>query len=257
MIKEVSYLFEGISEFYENNFIHNDIKEQNILRLIKNVGDLERGLRFIDFGLSAVLGRDNLFMKQRAENMFNEQRWYYPYPPEFLYCMGDTQDLQKEYETESFRKRMLYKNIRNVHVKIVKTCKTNKEFDDIIKNIILKARDNDYSNKETLEKIFMKIDVYSLAMSFIFLLIYFEKHNSTKIIKKVFNRNKRGTLLGDFRLLLKKMLDLDYIKRINATDAREEYQKIMDKKYSPIKKISKKTNKKLKKKKSKNKKKKN
>ena len=236
-IKEMSSLFLGISEFYENDLIHNDIKEQNILKLAKNTDSLEKGLRFIDFGLSGILPHDIESLKEKSQVSFLEPRWYFVYPPEYLYCMGSafrSHPLRKEYDGDLFKKRALYNNIRDTHVKIVKTCKTNKEFDDRIKMVILKSLELDYNNNELLYDIFTKIDVYSLAMSCVFLFSYI-KNSGTKSIIQIISQSKKGTFLGDFRLLLKKMLDLNYKKRIDATSAYKEFMKLLKKDYSKSK----------------------
>jgi len=230
-IKETEGLFLGVKEFYENNFIHNDIKELNILKLVKSNDSLKKGVRFIDFGLSAVIPKDNNFLKERSYSCFNEPRWYYIYPPEYLYCMANTFELEDEYDKDSYKKRMLYNDIRDVHVKIVHTCRSNKEFDDRIKNIILKAKDGDYNSNDTLYEIFMKVDIYSLAMSFVFLFIYSRGSNVKKNISKIFSKSKKGTFLGDFKLLLKKMLDLNYKKRIEPPNAYIEFTRMINKEY--------------------------
>jgi len=63
------------------------------------------------------------------------------------------------------------------------------------------------------------------------LFIYSRGSNVKKNISKIFSKSKKGTFLGDFKLLLKKMLDLNYKKRIEPPDAYIEFNRILNKEY--------------------------
>ena len=231
IIKDLESLFQGISEMYENDIVHNDIKDQNIVRLHQDASSLDKGSRFIDFGLSAVLPNDIPKLKNKSIRSFNEPRWYFVYPAEFLYCLGDTIALKNELESGGYRQRYFYKDIRSLHVNYIRTYKTNKAFDKKIKEIMQKSIDGEYNSDDTLYEIFVKNDTYSMAMTCIFLLEYYSNASSKKIIKNIFNGSKPGTFLGDLKLLLRKMLDLDYKTRINSTEAYEEFKYIVNQKY--------------------------
>ena len=50
-------------------------------------------------------------------------------------------------------------------------------------------------------------------------------------MKDQFKRSKPGTFLGDLKILLQKMMDLDYNKRIDATKAHKEFKYILSQNY--------------------------
>ena len=238
-IRELESLFQGISEMYENDIVHNDIKDENIVRLIKDATTLDKGTRFIDFGLSGVMPDDLQKLKEKSIRSFGEARWYFVYPAEYLYCMGDTMDIKNELESGGYKQRLFYKEIRELLVRYIGVYKSYKEFDKKIEEIMKKSINGKYNSNDTLYELFMKNDCYSLAMTCLFLLEYYSSSSSKKIIKKIFKESKQGSFLGDFKLLLRKMLDLDYTQRITATEAYDEFQGIINKKYkdsSPPKK---------------------
>ena len=254
LIRNLESLFQGISEMYENDIVHNDIKDQNIVILTRDASSLDKGTRFIDFGLSAVLPNDMDTLKDKSRRAFDEPRWYFVYPAEYLYCLGDTYALKSELESGGYKQRYFYKELRSIHVNYIGTYKTNKAFDKKIEEIMQKSIDGTYDSNKILYEIFIKNDTYSLAMVFVFLLEYFSNSSSKKIIKNIYKTSKPGSFLGDIKMLLRKMLVLDYKARIDPTKAYKEFQYIMNNTYKSD--SSEKKTKRVKKNKSKSKKKK-
>ena len=229
LIRGTEPLFQGISDFYENEIVHNDIKDQNIVKLKKDASTLEKGSRFIDFGLSVLISKEMYLLKEKSLVSFEEPRWYFVYPPEYLFCMAPPIELKDEFI--NVKKRIFYNEIRSLHVNYIETCTTNKEFDSKIKKVIRKAINGDFDSDSALYDMYMKTDVYSLGMSFLFLLEYLGRGGSKKIMKDQFKRSKPGTFLGDLKILLQKMMDLDYNKRIDATKAHKEFKYILSQNY--------------------------
>jgi len=225
VINELEPLFKGLYDFSEYNIIHNDIKDANILILEKNVSSLKKGIRYIDFGLSAVLPYDLSLIKKRSKAISYDSRWYYPYPPEYLYCCANKKDIQVELNYKEYKEREFYNTIRSIHVDIVGTAKSNEEFDLTIENIMGECMKK--KTKKEYENLFLKTDTYSLGMSLVFLFSYYSDLNDVEFTK-FFKMNHN--FMNNFKKLLKKMLDLNYKKRISGKEAYSEYLILINKK---------------------------
>ena len=223
LIKKLEPLFLGLYSFSNKKIVHNDIKEPNIVILESDMSSLERGVRFIDFGLSVVLPGDLKLLKQRAKLISEESRWYYPYPPEYLYSCITKKDLKYELDYQQYKEREYYNLIRSIHVDLIGTAKSYEEFDSIIEEIMADSLKKKTSKE--YEKLFLKTDVYGLGISLIFLVGYYTEQYKTVSLVKLFNKDKG--FIKKLRILLQKMMNLDYKKRISAKKAFNEYQKLI------------------------------
>lgn len=209
-------IFKGLSDMNNHNICHLDIKYDNIVKSMTT-------LKLIDFGLSNNSVIDFKLIKKRGYNEFKTQRYYPPYPPEFIYNSCNNSDL--EYELDIISSEGIYRHygelLKSVHIDYFKD---KPDFENYINNLIQRNIDNPL-NKTELKKMHDKIDIYSLGIVFIYLFKHLNERDNfinTKVIM-IFDHPK----IKPFINLVKKMVKLNYYERISANDAYKEYVKIL------------------------------
>jgi len=222
LMKKMAPVFKGLYYFNIAERIHHDIKDDNIVYLDKSpTGDLQEGMRYIDFGRSVMVPEDIMHMKKECRAMFDSDGFHPPYPIEYTYCCSNKKELRQE--LKNYKNRTYYENIRKIHVDLLQTCSSNKDFDRKVEHIIKEYIKKKPSDNE-LMKIFMKIDVYSLGM-----VCVYEISRITDIEDNIAMANIFKTSSGKFKEFIKlqgKMMNLDYRKRLNGKQAYTEFQKI-------------------------------
>ena len=222
LMRKMGPVFKGLYYFNIAERIHHDIKDDNIVYLDKSpTGDLQKGMRYIDFGRSVMVPEDIMFMKKECRGMFDSDGFHPPYPIEYIYCCSNKKELRKE--LKNYKKRTYYENIRKIHVDLLQTCSSYEEFDRKVENII-----NEYIKKKPtdneLMKIYMKIDVYSLGMACVYEISRISDMEDNNAMSNIFK-----TSSGKFKKFIKllgKMMDLDYRKRLDGKQAYSEFRKI-------------------------------
>lgn len=212
IIKLFYNLYKGILLFNKLNFVHFDIKKDNII-YIEN----DRKFVFIDFGLSSTYN-DFLF-KKTLQEYGSSPRYYYP--PEFIAFSLWFKKNDDSYENNFRSFKYLYE-----YELIILSDNNN-----IIKKIILYNHYNDYNNYENelkrlfnvynssddpykvLSKTLNKIDIYSLSIT---------------LYRTIEKYNKKNSNINNFyKYILFPALHINPHKRISINKILYNYKKFI------------------------------
>ena len=198
---EVERLLLGIQLFQKNNFIHHDVKPQNILFDEKNIR-----LNYSDFGLSNSLTQ----IKKESIESRNElsQEWW-SYPPEYKYVNKNVFHLyQNEIEVDDCNTIEESKHLREFLPYIVYW---KEQYLDDLQYLY---RDGYYDYDSLLDKCLKTFDIYSLG--FTLLLI---SDSSRHLIDPV--------LFYDLTHLFYETITPIFSKRIEIEELLEDYRELL------------------------------
>ena len=188
-------LFLGLKVMDENNFIHNDIKSNNIV--------VHDGVfKYIDFGLSNKLSNKKFF-KERSLNEYNTGRIYQHYPLDYIFYYAPKKGLDKELEyNETGQVRANFNYLEAV----------KKSFGEDLYDSYYSIF-NALKNKKISQDIMIKsIDTYSLGIQIPLLMVFYNNYglleNPTQLILDFYS------LFG----LMTKSLSNERISPSNAYD---------------------------------------
>ena len=213
-------VLKGLCDMNKHNICHMDIKYENLV-INNNV------IKLIDFGLSNNSKSDFHTINKRAySELRNINRYYHPYPPEFIYSCTYS-DYYSIMNTElelisggTFRDN--FYTLKELHEKMITDVKN---MDKYIINLIKRNLDNPLSDVEK-KKLYDKIDIYSLGYIFIYIFNIMNEYEN--IVNNVFIDIINDPIINPFIELCGKMLQLNYYDRISAEDAYKEYCIIYD-----------------------------
>ena len=250
-------LLNGLDLAHNNGLIHNDIKPPNILA---ERTERKIHLRFIDFGLSYIIGDDYKLRSLASSGYINYDYIYWPLEIKFLFKSNLYNDNFLVNGANNYMKMVLSK-LRYI---VPRSMFFNKKTKDIYKVEDLKEI---YYNIRILDYI-QKIDVYSLAITICQLIRVYFKHYMTMdfenndIIKVFLPNNPNPVEVEKLNLsdspyltdeiiewhkniakhvtkplytLMTHLLDLNPKERYTAEEAAKEYKKLLPDIYKYLK----------------------
>lgn len=222
-------LFEGLVDFDENEFVHFDIKSQNIVVKEENMR-----FNYIDFGLSTT--RDNIL----EEFGFMLTAGYYALPFDIIFTKHSnyrllkdaTEDHLKDIAFTSYLKQLMNKTYTKGYMPIFdekyianseSLFKQTYDNDDILKLIHNEMNTN--SKSIVIDEIYRKLDVFSLGVVLVELFKFFTG--------KKYNINNPASDLDkffkDLHALIQKMTHPFYKERYSAEEAYTHFMELIHK----------------------------
>lgn len=208
LFKKCKYLFMGIHELSKHNICHHDLNGRNIL--YKN----DRFI-LIDYGLSIFLKDSNKIIK-RMNNEFKGDRIYESYPFEYIYYPNHSNEeiLDEQEEIAEYVPRNNYNNLyKPIH------SLSNENSDELRFELLEDKLHN--KNKQNLNELLKKLDVYSLAITILTLI--FDKGYENNIESDTIIELLKSEELKSYISLLNDMLKFHYKDRINASEAYKRF----------------------------------
>jgi serine/threonine protein kinase len=212
--EKLENLFYGLYHMNKNNFIHNDIKEQNIV-----VHPQTLDIKYIDFGLSREIN-----IKIKKDEIFIYKYGYYVYPFETYLLDEKIYNIYKKGKQDELKTNIFLK-MRNDYIKSYAIVINDRFIDDKNKLYINTwTRDKEFytniienTNYEKFKKeLLSKLDVFSLGLLLIkcYYFIFNERINYDDI------KSRRKPLLQVKLLeLIQKMTNSFYKDRISAKES--------------------------------------
>jgi len=204
-------LFEGLVQFYDNDFIHFDLKTANIV-----YKEDENRFNMIDFGLSSSYKDINSLYKRR-NFMFEAgyfitpmELWFIPNGPSSITNKSGLRDYYKGSWYEETNKRIATNDIY---------------LEPLLDTIHSYSTTYNYNSTNLLpvyKEMVASVDTYSLGIVLVEILVSF----SNKKFTYGGSEDIRHPFYRDVARLINEMIEPAYMKRISPVDALEEFRDI-------------------------------
>jgi len=213
IFKLLQNVFYGLAELYKHKVCHHDI---NILNIIVN----KNKSYIIDYDISIILNHDlknNDFLMKRMVEEYDAVRLYESYPFEYIYYkLNDPEHiLNEQQQIALYQNRINYYEIYDpIHHKIFFIDTDTLRFElleDKLQN----------TNKQNLNHLMSKLDMYSLGV--MILILFIDSYERLDISLDVLVKNLKSEELKPYMNLIKDMIEFDYRDRIDPIEAYERY----------------------------------
>jgi len=216
IFKLLKNIFYGLTELYKHDICHHDINIRNTL-IKKNKSYI------IDYDISISISLDknlenNEFLKKRMLNEYDDfNRLYESYPFEYIYyILTDPETILNEQQNIALHQyRTNYYDIYDpIYHKIFTVDTDNLRFElleDKLQNI----------NKQNLNQLMSKLDIYSVGM--MILILFIDSSYRLNISLDILVKNLRCEELKPYMNLIKDMIEFDHRDRIDPFEAYKRY----------------------------------
>jgi len=220
-------LFEGLVDFFDNQYVHFDIKPDNIV-----YNEATNRFNFIDFGLS-ISSKSIGHVMGKRNNMFSRGYFIIPIETNILLEFSSMQpeDLKDDvylselshatYSGSASSYKLINKGIAESDLYLKPFVDDVKKYGEIGEK---------YTFKEIAIKMVEKIDIYSLGISLVFL---FTAFTNTRYIYDMGSKIRNEGFVKDFAILIDKMIKPVFEDRITPRDALKEFR-IFKAKYTNV-----------------------
>ena len=222
--KAFENILEGIKVLHDSNFVHMDLKPENIICSLKgsenswfSKGQPKYSMRLIDFGLSNYIAN---IIKEDGEEFTNN---YYVWPFE-LRLINSKYRKKQPRESDLNAYKLINMTSTGQPYWIADEYSSDAPTLDLYKDINNSI--NTGLDKEVLPEILKKTDIYSIGITLSYIYRFLTHHymkDAYKIDHPPKDKTLHDTLSVPFYNLIKRMTEPDYKKRATIDDVISEY----------------------------------